>query len=78
MKPSDLRRLRRGVLRASDLFAGRDKPTPPDDVIERRENDKYYRWIPFLSLPIQYAGFVGAFAVVAMSMLILIVSSGRT
>ena len=32
---------------------------PPDDVIEALENDRYYRWITYLFLPIQYAGFVG-------------------
>ena len=31
---------------------------PPDDVIEALENDRYYRWITYLFLPIQYVGFV--------------------
>ena len=30
-------------------------------MIERLENDKYYRWITYLFLPIQYVGFFGAF-----------------
>src|SRR5690242_3140535 len=54
-----------GVVPAIDLVAGLDKSNPPDDVIEQLEKDKYYRWITFLFLPIQYAGFVGAFAVLA-------------
>jgi alkane 1-monooxygenase len=45
---------------AVDLLAGLDRSNPPDDVIEALENDKYYRWITFLYLPIQYAGFVAA------------------
>src|SRR3990170_3120380 len=48
-----------------DLVAGLDRSNPPDDLIEALEEDRYYRWITFLFLPIQYAGFVGAFAVVA-------------
>jgi alkane 1-monooxygenase len=43
-----------------DLVAGLDRSNPPDDVIEALENDRYYRWITYLFLPIQYAGFVGA------------------
>jgi len=48
-----------------DLVAGLDRSNPPDDVIEALEGDRYYRWITYLFLPIQYAGFVGAMAVVA-------------
>jgi alkane 1-monooxygenase len=48
------------IVPAIDLVAGLDRSNPPDDVIEALENDKYYRWITYLFLPIQYAGFVGA------------------
>ena len=54
-----------GVVPAIDLVAGLDRSNPPDDVIERLENDKYYRWITYLFLPIQYVGFVGAFVWIA-------------
>jgi alkane 1-monooxygenase len=54
-----------GIVPAIDLLAGLDRSNPPDDVIERLENDKYYRWITYLFLPIQYAGFVGAMYLVA-------------
>ncbi|MFL6059664.1 MAG: alkane 1-monooxygenase, partial [Marmoricola sp.] len=54
-----------GVVPAIDLIAGLDRSNPPDDAIEALEKDKYYRWITFLFLPIQYLGFVGAMAVVA-------------
>ena len=47
------------VVPAIDLIAGLDRSNPPDDVIEALENDRYYRWITYLFLPIQYAGFVG-------------------
>ncbi len=49
------------IVPAIDLFAGLDRSNPPDDVIEALENDRYYRWITYLFLPIQYVGFVGAF-----------------
>jgi alkane 1-monooxygenase len=48
------------VVPAIDLIAGLDRSNPPDDVIEALEKDRYYRWITYLFLPIQYAGFVGA------------------
>ncbi|MCW2786794.1 MAG: alkane 1-monooxygenase [Marmoricola sp.] len=54
-----------GVVPAFDLVVGLDKANPPDDAIEALEKDKYYRWITYLFLPIQYLGFVGAMAVVA-------------
>src|SRR4051794_41308428 len=49
-----------GVVPAIDMVAGLDRSNPPDDVIEALEKDRYYRWITYLFLPIQYAGFVGA------------------
>ena len=49
------------VVPAIDLVAGLDRSNPPDDAIERLEKDRYYRWITYLFLPIQYVGFVGAF-----------------
>ncbi|EON24188.1 alkane 1-monooxygenase [Nocardioides sp. CF8] len=49
------------IVPAIDLIAGLDRSNPPDDVIEALEKDRYYRWITYLFLPIQYVGFVGAF-----------------
>ena len=49
------------IVPAIDLIAGRDGTNPPDDLIEALEKDRYYRWVTYLFLPIQYAGFVGAF-----------------
>ena len=53
------------IVPAIDLFAGLDRSNPPDDVIEALESDKYYRWITYLFLPIQYVGFLGAFYLIA-------------
>ncbi|GAB2868798.1 fatty acid desaturase [Nocardioides pacificus] len=50
-----------GVVPTIDLLTGLDRSNPPDDVIEELENDRYYRWITYLFLPIQYAGFAAAF-----------------
>lgn len=49
-----------GIVPAIDLLTGLDRSNPPDDAIEALEKDKYYRWITYAFLPIQYIGFVGA------------------
>lgn len=61
-----------GVVPAIDLVAGLDRSNPPDDVIEALENDRYYRWITYAFLPIQYAGFVVAFWLIARGDLTLV------
>jgi alkane 1-monooxygenase len=43
-----------------DLLAGLDRSNPPDGLIKALEADKYYRWITFLYLPLQYAALVWA------------------
>ncbi|MGA9749790.1 MAG: alkane 1-monooxygenase [Nocardioides sp.] len=50
------------VIPTIDLLAGLDRSNPPDDVIDALENDRYYRWITYLFLPIQYAALVWACA----------------
>ena len=40
-----------------DLVAGLDRTNPPDDLVEALEEDRYYRWVTYLFLPVQYAGF---------------------
>jgi alkane 1-monooxygenase len=41
-----------------DLVAGIDPTNPPDEVVEELEEDRYYRWVTWAYLPIQYAGLV--------------------
>jgi len=53
------------IVPAIDLFTGLDRSNPPDDLIEALEQDRYYRWITYLFLPIQYAGFLAAFWLIA-------------
>ncbi len=54
-----------GVVPAIDLVAGLDRSNPPDDAIEALEEDRYYRWITYLFLPVQYVGFVAALYVIS-------------
>jgi alkane 1-monooxygenase len=54
-----------GVVPALDLVVGLDRSNPPEDMIEALEEDRYYRWITYAFLPIQYLGFVGAFWLIA-------------
>ena len=51
-----------------DLAFGLDPSNPPDDVMEELENDKYYRWVVYAYIPLQFvilfAGFAIAFLLV--------------
>ncbi|WP_435769576.1 fatty acid desaturase [Nocardioides sp. SYSU DS0651] len=53
------------VIPVLDLLAGLDPTNPPDDAIEELENDRYYRWVVFMYLPIQYLAFFGVMYMVA-------------
>ncbi|MCW2666461.1 MAG: alkane 1-monooxygenase [Frankiales bacterium] len=48
-----------------DLFAGHDPTNPPEEVMEQLEADRYYRWVTYLYLPLQYVGFVVAMYAIA-------------
>ena len=56
-----------GIVPVIDALTGLDRSNPPEDVIATLEKDRYYRWLTFLFLPIQYAGFVAAFWFIATS-----------
>ena len=47
-----------GIIPLVDLMTGLDRNNPPDEVIERLENDKYYRWVTYAFIPIQYLSLV--------------------
>jgi alkane 1-monooxygenase len=50
------------LLPALDLRFGADGQNPPDEVMERLENDKYYRYCTYIYIPFQYASvIVGAY-----------------
>ncbi len=46
------------VIPLLDLVVGRDPNNPPDEVLDRLENDKYYRWITYAFIPLQYVTLV--------------------
>ena len=54
-----------GIVPAIDLLVGLDRNNPPDDVIEALEKDRYYRWVTYAFMPMQYVGFLGAMGVVS-------------
>ncbi|WP_238993536.1 alkane 1-monooxygenase [Nocardioides caldifontis] len=37
-----------------DLVVGRDPDNPPDEVLEALEEDRYYRWVTYAFIPVQY------------------------
>ena len=43
-----------GVIPVFDLLTGLDRNNPPDEVIESLENDRYYRWVTYAFIPMQY------------------------
>jgi len=53
------------VVPVIDLAAGLDTSNPPEEIIEALEADRYYRWITYAFLPIQYAGFLLACYLIA-------------
>lgn len=48
-----------------DLCCGLDRSNPPADMIEALEKDRYYRWIVYSYLPIQYAALIAALWLIA-------------
>ena len=58
-----------GVVPLVDLATGLDRSNPPDSLVAALERDRYYRWITFLFLPLQYAGFAFAFRYLATASL---------
>ena len=42
------------IIPTIDLVAGLDPANPPDEVIERLEQDRYYRWVTYAFIPLQY------------------------
>ncbi|HTK63876.1 MAG TPA: fatty acid desaturase [Pseudonocardia sp.] len=54
-----------GVVPALDLMSGTDPTNPPDEVMGALDRDRYYQWVLYAYIPIQYAGFVVAFWYIA-------------
>jgi alkane 1-monooxygenase len=48
------------VIPALDVLIGADPTNPPEDVLAWLEQDRYYRWVTYAFLPLQYVAiFVG-------------------
>jgi alkane 1-monooxygenase len=41
-----------------DLAVGIDPNNPPDEVLERLEEDRFYRWITYAFIPLQYVAVI--------------------
>ena len=52
-----------GVIPLIDLAVGTDAENPPESLLRRLEDDRYYRWCVYLYLPAQLVGLVWACAV---------------
>ncbi len=46
------------LIPAVDLLAGIDPNNPPDEAIDALENDRYYRWVTYAFIPLQYVCIV--------------------
>jgi alkane 1-monooxygenase len=52
-----------GLIPIIDGFVGDDGGNPPEELVSQLQQDRYYRWMTFLYLPLQYGGLVlGAWA----------------
>jgi alkane 1-monooxygenase len=47
-----------GIIPVADLLVGTDSRNPPDALVNKLEEDRYYRICTYLFLPIQYASLV--------------------
>jgi alkane 1-monooxygenase len=54
------------IIPVFDLVFGLDSSNPPDEVIEALENDKYYRWVTYLYLPLQFLIMFAVFYLVSV------------
>ena len=49
-----------GLFPILDIVIGMDASNPPDSTLKWLEQDRYYRWVTYLYVPIQYVGLVFA------------------
>ncbi len=55
-----------GIVPVIDLVTRADPSNPPEGVIEALEADRYYRWVTYAFLPLQYLGFGAVLVVVGL------------
>jgi alkane 1-monooxygenase len=49
-----------GIFPVLDTLIGVDSSNPPDSVLAWLEEDRYYRWVTYAYLPLQFAGLIFA------------------
>jgi alkane 1-monooxygenase len=47
-----------GLVPMIDLLTGLDRNSPPEEVIESLENQRYYRWVTYIFIPMQYVSLI--------------------
>jgi len=47
------------VMPVMDTLIGKDSANPPESVVKRLEQDRYYRWCTYAFLPLQFLALVG-------------------
>jgi alkane 1-monooxygenase len=58
-----------GVIPFVDWVVGEDHSNPPESTVPRLESDRYYRWLVYAYIPVQYAMLVwGAWAFVSLDL----------
>jgi alkane 1-monooxygenase len=71
-----------GVSTLFDAVFGLDTSNPPEEVVPQLEEERYYRWLTYLTIPIHYvvlftlAIFVGTQSVSLLSVLALAITGG--
>jgi alkane 1-monooxygenase len=71
-----------GVSTLFDSLFGVDSSNPPEELVPQLEEDPYYRWLTYLTVPVHYgvllaiAAFVGTQPVSLPSMLALAITAG--
>ena len=49
-----------GLIPLLDIIFGADGQNPPDEVMEELDQDRFYRWVTYAYIPLQYVGFAVA------------------
>jgi len=47
-----------GLVPLADYFVGDDKTNPPESAVAKLEEDRYYRYVTYLFIPLQYAATI--------------------
>ncbi len=48
-----------GVMPLLDYFIGEDESNPPEAVVPQLEEDRYYRWLTWLVVPLHFVALIG-------------------